>query len=139
MEFNATFIVTAISFVIFSIIMNAIFYKPLQKIVDERQNFIEDTNKDAKIKNKKADAIVKDKELKIEKTKQDAKKIITGKAEEVNARKAELASSAQRKAAEDIEVAKNSLNQSVDEAQVGLDLAVEDLATEISSKILGKV
>lgn len=139
MEFNATFIVTAISFVLFSIIMNAIFYKPLQKVVDERQNFIEDTNKDAKIKNKKADAIVKDKELKIEKTKQDAKKIITGKAEEVNAHKAELASSAQKKAAEDIEVAKNSLNQSVNDAQVGLDIAVEDLATEISSKILGKV
>ena len=48
MEFNATFLIAAISFVVFTIIMNAIFYKPLQKIVDERQKFTEDTNAEAK-------------------------------------------------------------------------------------------
>ena len=36
MEFNATFIITAISFIIFVFLMNTILYRPLEKIVDER-------------------------------------------------------------------------------------------------------
>lgn len=38
MEFNATFIITTISFILFTFIMNKIFYAPLGKIIDERQN-----------------------------------------------------------------------------------------------------
>lgn len=139
MEFNATFIVSAINFIIFSIIMNAIFYKPLDKIVTERQKFIEDTNEDAKVKQKKAEAVVRNKEFKIEKTKQDAKKIITGSTDEVNAKKAELTSDAQKKALENVNSAKVTLNQSIDEVQQGLDEEVKKLADAISSKILGKV
>ncbi len=48
MEFNATFIVSAISFIVFTIIMNAIFYKPIQKIVTERQKFIDENYEEAK-------------------------------------------------------------------------------------------
>lgn len=139
MEFNATFIVSAINFIIFSIIMNAIFYKPLDKIVTERQKFVEETNEDAKIKQKKAEAVVRNKELKIEKTKQDAKKIITSKADDVNTKKIELTTNAQKKAQDDVNSAKVTLNQSVDEVQQGLDEEVKKLADAISSKILGKV
>jgi len=139
MEFNATFIVSAINFIIFSIIMNAIFYKPLDKIVAERQKFIEDTNEDAKVKQKKAEAVIKNKEYKIEKTKQDAKKIITSRADDVNTKKIELASNAQKKAQDEINSAKVTLNQSVNEVQQGLDEEVKKLADAISSKILGKV
>ena len=41
MEFNATFIASAISFIVFTLIMNAVFYKPLGKVVSERQKFID--------------------------------------------------------------------------------------------------
>ena len=37
MEFNATFFVTAISFIVFTFIMNKIFYTPLTKVIDERR------------------------------------------------------------------------------------------------------
>ena len=138
MDFNATFIVAAISFVVFTIIMNAIFYKPLQKIVSEREEFINETNKEAKLHREKSEAILRDKEHKIEKTRNDAKKIIVDKADEVKAKKAELASEAQQKAVQVIGVAKDELQKSQDEAQAVLSDETKKLALNISSKILGK-
>lgn len=139
MDFNATFIVAAISFVVFTIIMNAIFYKPLQKIVSEREKFIDETNKEAKLHREKSEAILRDKEHKIEKTKNDAKKIIVDKADEVKAKKAELASEAQQKAVQVIGVAKEELQKSHDEAQKALSWESKKLALDISSKILGEL
>ena len=40
LEFNGTFIVLAISFVIFVILENFIFYRPLKKVIDERADYI---------------------------------------------------------------------------------------------------
>lgn len=139
MEFNATFITAAISFVVFTIIMNAIFYKPLQKIVSEREEFIDETNKEAKLHREKSESILRDKERKVEKTKNDAKKIIVDKADEVKARKAELASEAQQKAVQVIGAAKEELHKSQDEAQSVLSDEAKNLALDISSKILGKI
>lgn len=139
MEFNATFIVAAISFIVFTIIMNAIFYKPLQKIVSEREKFIDETNKEAKLHREKSEAILRDKEHKIEKTKNDAKKIIVDKADEVKAKKAALASEAQQKAVQVIGTAKDELQKSQNEAQVVLSGEAKNLALDISSKILGKI
>lgn len=137
MEINATFIVAAINFIVFAIIMNAIFYKPLQNIVLERQKFIDDTTEEAKKNKSKSESILKDKEHKVEKTKHDAKKIILDKAEEVKAKKASLASEAQQKAIQEIGVAKTELQKESDEAQGVLNEEVQKLAKDISSKILG--
>ena len=139
MEFNATFIASAVSFIIFTLIMNAIFYKPLQKIVTERQSFIDETLEEAKKHSEKSEAILKDKEKKLEKTKHDAKKIIVEKTDEVKAKKSTLASEAQQKAARTIDGAKEELQKNKEEAQQVLTDEVQKLAQSISSKILGKV
>jgi len=139
MEFNATFIVSAISFVVFVLIMNAIFYKPLQKVVTERQNFIDDTLKEAKVHKENSEAILKDKEIKIEESKLNAKKIILDKTDEVKAKKSLIAAEAQQKAVKTIDGAKEELHKSQSDAQLVLSTEVQKLAQDISSKILGKV
>lgn len=139
MEFNATFIVSAISFIVFTIIMNAIFYKPLSNVVAERQKFIDDTLQEAKHHSEKASAIIKDKETKLENTRRDAKKIILDKTEEVKTKKSELASEAQKNAAEIISTKKEELQKSEADAKGVLSEETKNLAQEISSKILGKV
>ena len=40
LEFNGTTIVIAISFILFVIIENLIFYKPMKKTLEERANYI---------------------------------------------------------------------------------------------------
>lgn len=139
MEFNATFIVSAISFIVFTLIMNAIFYKPLEKIVAQRQKFVDETLEEAKIHTQKSEAILKDKEKKLEKTKHEAKKIIVEKADEVKSQKAAITSDAQQKAALTIDSAKEELQRSKEEAQAVLSEETKKLAQDISSKILGKV
>lgn len=138
MEFNATFIVSAISFIVFTLIMNAIFYKPLSKIAAERQKFVDDTLEEAKFYNKKSEAILKDKERKIEKTKHDAKKIILDKSDEAKSQKAGLTAEAQQKAVSQIESAKADLHQAKDNAQEILSEEAKKIAQNIATKILGQ-
>lgn len=137
MEFNATFLVSAVSFIVFVFIMNAILYSPLEKIVDERQKFIDDTNSAAKVNFDESDKILKDKEEKINETRQLAKKVVTEKTDEAKARKSDLQLEAQKSSVEKIERAKNDLLKSRDEAKEALSQNVQSLADEISSKILG--
>lgn len=139
MEFNATFIVSAISFIVFTLIMNAIFYKPLQNIVFERQKFIDDTNEEAKLHREKSEAILKDRDKKLEKTRHESKKLILDKSDEVKAKKTQLTSDAHKKAAQKIEFAKDDLHKSKDDAQQVLSEEVKSIAQQIASKILGQI
>ena len=138
MEFNATFIVAFVSFIIFTVIMNLILYKPLSKIVMERQNFIDDNYKEAKLKHEKSEAILRDKERKLEKTKLEAKKTLADKVAETKNQKAAMTSSAQQKAGSTIDKAKAELQNKKADAQGILSKQVVNLAQDISSKILGE-
>lgn len=138
MEFNATFLVSIISFTIFTIVMNAIFYKPLQNIVLERQKFIDETNEEAKSHAKKAESILKDKNHKVEQAKLQAKKLIADRTDEAKTKKTDLTSDAQKKAVEKITYAKEDLQKSKDAAQEVLSNEVKILAEHISSKLLGR-
>lgn len=138
MEFNATFIVSAISFIVFTFIMNAIFYKPLGDVVAQRQKFIDETNEEAKLHREKSAAILKDKEHKLGNTKQDAKKIIAEKTNEVKTQKSAMTTEAQQKAVQTIDGAKGELQVSKNQAQDVLADQVVNLAQDISSKILGQ-
>lgn len=138
MEFNATFIVSAISFIVFTLIMNAIFYKPLQNIVLERQKFIDETNEEAKLHREKSEAILKDRDKKLEKTRHESKKLILDKSDEVKATKTQLTSDAHKKASQKIELAKDDLHKSKDDAQQVLSEEVKSIAQQIASKILGQ-
>ena len=139
MEFNATFIVSAISFIVFTLIMNAIFYKPLNSAVSERKKFIDNTLEEAKHHSAKSEAILKDKERKLENTKHDAKRIIAEKSDDVKAKKAAMTVEAQQKAVKTIDVAKDELQKSHSDAQNVLSQDVKTLAQTIAEKILGKV
>ena len=138
MEFNATFIVAFASFIVFTVIMNLILYKPLSKIVEARQKFLEEHYNDASEAREKTHAILTDKEQKLEDSKLNAKRIILGKAEEAKLKKAALTAEAQQSANQTIAVAKGELDKSKTDAQSVLSHQVVDLAQSISSKILGE-
>ena len=56
-EFNATLIVAILSFVVFMVIMNAIFYRPILNIIRKREDYIDTNYKDEKDITKKAKEI----------------------------------------------------------------------------------
>lgn len=137
MEFNATFLVSAISFIIFTVIMNIIFYKPIEKIMDERQKFINDAKNDAFNSNSKADEILKDRELKINKSVIDSKKLVAEKVNNANENSKVLTGQAKQKSQEEIASAKSNLLHEANLATDELKMKVKDLAEVISSKVMG--
>lgn len=137
MEFNATFLVSIISFILFTVIMNKIFYKPLEKIMSEREQYIDETLKAAQYSSDKADAIINDKEERLKKSTVDAKQIINAKISEANEFANGLLSNAKQKSQSDIETAKQALTKDALELDNNLEPEIRNLAGVISSKILG--
>ena len=101
MEFNATFLVSAISFIIFTIIMNIIFYKPIEKVMNEREKFINDAKNDAINSNARADAILKDREAKLDKSVSDSKKLVADKVNAANENSRSMTAQAKEKSREE--------------------------------------
>ena len=135
MEFNATFLVSVISFIIFTIIMNKIFYKPLENVMDERQKFIDDAKSDALNSNNRADA--KEKEDRLNKSASDSKKLVAGKLNAANENSKTLTDNAKQKSQDEISSAKSNLQNEALQTSEELKSKVKDLAEVISSKILG--
>uniref|UniRef100_UPI004026B189 F0F1 ATP synthase subunit B family protein n=1 Tax=Candidatus Stercorousia sp. TaxID=3048886 RepID=UPI004026B189 len=137
MEFNATFLISAISFILFTLIMNKIFYKPLERVMDERQKFIDDTKSDAEKSNLKAQAIINDREERLTKSAADSKKLVADKINEANENSKVVTSNAKQKSQEEIASAKSALKNEAQQTTEELKFKVKDLAEVISSKILG--
>lgn len=137
MEFNATFLVSAISFIIFTLIMNKIFYKPLEHVMDERQKFINDAKSDAQYSSDKADAILRDKEERLNKSASDSKNIVAEKINDANLTSKKLTTDAKQKSQDEISSAKSNLQTEAQHLTGELRTRVKDLAEVISSKVLG--
>ncbi len=137
MEFNATFLVSAISFILFTFIMNKIFYKPLERVMDERQRFINDAKNDAFNANNKADAISKDRENRLNKSVADSKKLVADKVYKANENSKAVTAEAKQKSQEEITSAKSNLENEANQTKEELKSKVKDLAEVISSKVLG--
>lgn len=136
MEFNATFLVSAISFILFTLIMNKIFYKPLENIINEREKFINDNIVDAKFSNDKANAILKAKEEKLAKTEVDAKQLVTKKINQANEKSRNKTEQAKQKTKEDISSAKQALLEEAEQTKEEFAKQVEEISEIITSKVL---
>ena len=62
MEFNATFLATIVSFIVFVILMNKILYAPILNIMEERRNFIDNNYKTVEKNDEKIKKLNKKKE-----------------------------------------------------------------------------
>lgn len=138
MEFNATFIISAISFVIFTVIMNAVFYKPIEKIVNERQKFIDDAYLDAENSNQKADELIQDKEYKLAQTDKTTKNIMVEKVADANKLRDLKIADTKNSTINRINDAKSNLLKEKENMKEQIDSVTVELAQKISSKILNE-
>lgn len=136
MEFNATFLISAISFILFTLIMNKIFYKPLEKIMDERENFINDNLNDAKNSKDKAEFLLKDKDEKLAKSLIEARTIISKEVDATNKQSVQITAQAKQKSKEDIDLAKQTLSNEVDGFEGELNSKISELADFLKDKII---
>ena len=137
MEFIATFLVSAISFLVFTFILNLIFYKPLEKIINERQSIIDGSFAEAEASKKTAGSIRLEREQKLSETLKQSKKIISDKVNEANNNSKSLTGEAKNFSQQQINSAKENLNNEAGKTSEELKLRVKDLAEIISAKVLG--
>lgn len=138
MEFNATFLVSIISFIVFTWIMNMIFYKPLENVINERQEFIDETTKVARNMSEEADKISADRELRLSKANEDAKQVINDNVSKAKEQAKLRTDEAKKQSNESIVSAKNDLNSQAEQTKELLKGNIKELAESISQKILGE-
>lgn len=136
MEFNATFLISAISFILFTLLMNKIFYRPLGKIMNERENFINDNLNDAKISNDKAEFLLKDKDEKLANSLIEARAIVSKELDATNKQSAQITAQAKQKAKDEVDLAKQNLSCEVEGFEDELNSKINELSEFLKNKII---
>ena len=137
MEFNATLIVSMISFIVFVIIMNRIFYAPITKIVEEREKKLKENYDDADWYNQAAEGFLKVRNDKLLKTEEKSRSIIADKIETYNNQSKKVTTEAAKKSVDEIKARKEALNIEQQQAEAELKTKTQELAQIIASKIMG--
>lgn len=137
-EFNATFLTALLSFALFIIIMNAIFYKPVLSIIRKRENYINSNYDKAQDFTQKTRENENIRCEKIEQTQRKCRKeiqnIVNLAHEEANKKTQE----AREKSKAEILSGKDKLTRQEKELEETVNnTVVNDLASSITSKISG--
>mgnify|MGYP003311477645 CR=1 FL=1 len=138
MEFNATFLIAAISFIVFAFIMNQILYKPMAKIVQMREKYISDNENAANEANKNANALIDDKNEKTKIANQEAGQIIAQGANNAKEQRNQLVNDAQINFKNRVEENKNTLREEKNNIKNSMGNNTHELAHSIMSKIMGR-
>ena len=139
MEFNATFLIAAVSFIVFVIIMNYIFYEPIEKIVKKREMFIDENFDEAKKNNLNSQKLNQEHSKKIDEANSKGKMILNDKTNEANIQKSKLISDAQNEARENILSNQSDLQTAYSETEKNLEPQVKILSEKIAAKLFGPI
>ena len=134
MEFNGTFLVTIISFVLFVFVMNKILYEPINNIVAQRREFVDENLRTADINHKKANEISAQKEEKLKGARNDARNKYSDAVVDF---KNDILKNAQCDADNELMQTYENLNNLSNEAKEGLKGRMTDLANDIVEKMIG--
>ena len=137
MEFNATFLATIISFIVFVFAMNKILYAPILDIMEARKTYIRDNYDLAKKNDAKSEKLVAKKEEKLLEAKNEAREIYNETIEEFKTQKSEIVLEAQNSAKEELAKSVIELENLSNETKEGLKNSMTDLANDIVEKIIG--
>ena len=138
MEFNATFLISTISFIIFTLLMNVILYRPLEKIVEEREELIRGNYSDAENANLEAKSLLDKKTEKMAKMKIEAKTIINNKTKEANEKSSKIINVAKKSNVDLINSEKDKLKTESEDIQNKMSEDIFAIAQIISNKLLGR-
>lgn len=137
-EFNATFLIAMLSFVVFILIMNAIFYNPILNIIRKREDYINSNYEDSKRFKNEAEEFNTTRKAKLEQTQDKCRhefknaidKVQNDSSDKIRAAKENTKQIIQSKK-EQLLLEENNLKNDIK------NTVVKDLASSIASKIMG--
>lgn len=135
-EFNATFIVALLSFAVFIIIMNAIFYNPILNIIKKRETYINSNTNKAEENNNTAKEYINIHSEKIEEKQDECREKFKSSIEILQENSTKEISNAREISKTEIQSQKENLAQKSNELKTLVEkTVVEDLANSITKKI----
>ena len=138
MEFDATFLIAVISFILFVLIMNKVFYAPILKIMQSRQTFVEQNYNSAKQTREDTQKQDEYRNTELEKSRDEARKIISEQSQKLKSKRSKKIAEYKETVFNTISQERDGLKNSVIETKEVLKDNVVDIAKNISKKILGE-
>lgn len=137
-EFNATFLIAMLSFVVFILIMNSIFYKPILSIIRKRDEYINSNYEDSKRFANSAQELNSQRTAKLEQTQDKCRHDFMTVVDKVQSEAGQKIKTARDNSKSVIQSKKDALAQDEELLKTSLkDSVVKDLAASIVSKLTG--
>lgn len=136
-DFDLTMPLMAAQFLLLTAILNAVFYKPLTKVLDERDAYIRSNQSGAKDQLAKAESLVKEYESQIAAARKESQAVVEKAQAEAREIVAQKTAEAQREVISQKEQAAQEIQQQKEAALNTLEQQVDSLSRQILEKILG--
>lgn len=136
-DLDATLPLMALQFLLLVLILNATFYKPLSKAIDERDEYIRNNQLQAKERLSKTEQLASQYEQELAAARRQAQKIIADAQEAADKMAAEKIAVAQKEAQAQKEQASQEIEQQKQQALASLEQEVDALSRQILEKLVG--
>ena len=136
-DFDATLPLMAVQFLLLVVILNAVFYKPLTKAIEDRNDYIRRNQVEAQERLSKAENLAKQYEAELADTRKQSQNMIASAQAEAQKIVAAKIAEAQEQARLQREKAQNELDRQKQEAMSALEQEVDSLSRQILGKLLG--
>ncbi|MEG3936568.1 MULTISPECIES: F0F1 ATP synthase subunit B' [unclassified Microcoleus] len=136
-DFDATLPLMALQFLALTVIMNAVFYKPMTKMLDEREEYIRTTKISAKERLVKSQNLAQEYQQKLGETRKQSQAVIAAAQADAKKIASEKVADAQKEAQAAREKASSEIEQQKQEAMRSLEQEVDTLSRQILEKLLG--
>ena len=137
-DFNATLPLMAIQFILLSVVLTFVFYKPVSKVIDDREAYINGNLTTASEKLIKADELYSQYDAQLKTARVSAQAIIAQSEKEAKDVVAAEINEARKDASKLIERTNRELEDQKTLALEQLESQVDDLSQLIKEKLLGK-
>jgi F-type H+-transporting ATPase subunit b len=136
-DFDATLPLMAVQFLLLTLLLNAVFYKPLTKALDERDQYIRQKEIDARERVTKAEQLIKEYNRQISEARRESQAIVERAQAEARNIVAQKIAEAQQQAQAEREEASREIQQQKEAALASLEQEVDVLSRQILDKLLG--
>ena len=136
-DFDATLPLMAIQFVILTAVMNALFFKPMAKIVEGREGFIRSSKSESKERLEKATALAQQYEQDLASTRREAQATLAAAQAEAKKMADEQIAEAQKQVQEELMKVLQELEGQKEAAMGQLTADADRLSQQIVEKLLG--
>lgn len=137
-DFDATLPLMAVQFLLLAAVLNAVFYKPLGKAIDERAEYVRTNEAEARERLAKAEQLAKQYEQQLAEARRKAQSVIASAQEDAKKIAAEKIAEAQKQAQEEREAAQREIDAQKQAAMQTLEQQVDALSRQILEKLLGQ-